>query len=164
VHGAASHDPQQARFALVKALAVEGVGQVEELIVEVMADLVEEGAEKGLDGDDVVALRGSHPDRDAIEPAVVAGHVDAVQLATVIVRTHALDVHGDRRDPEPAAKAVDELLGRGFGRATITRRKRVVDCLHRLDQIGPRRNRQRGARRAWSFSRRSPRSARKRSR
>src|SRR5882724_7810853 len=63
---------KETRFALVEALRVQRVAEVEERVVEVVAELVEERPQEGLEGDDLSALRGQHPDRDHVAAAPVA--------------------------------------------------------------------------------------------
>src|SRR5271167_4220087 len=52
---------RQARLTLVEALGMESLLQGEELVVEVMAELVDHRAQERLESDDLAPLRGTHP-------------------------------------------------------------------------------------------------------
>ena len=101
---------EEARFALVKALRVERIAQVEERVIEVMAELVEERAEKRPEGDHLASLRGEHPDRDDVAAAPVAGGVEPLELATAERRSPIRDEHAHRRNAERRADAVADPL------------------------------------------------------
>src|SRR5256886_17405900 len=64
---------KKTRFPLVEALRVQRVAQVEVGVVEVMADLVKQRAEKGPVGDHLAALCGDHPQPDGVAPVPAAG-------------------------------------------------------------------------------------------
>jgi len=52
---------EQVGFALVEALGVEGFFEVEELVIEVVAEFVEKSPEEGSKGDDPTVFRRPHP-------------------------------------------------------------------------------------------------------
>ena len=81
VDSSAQQRGDEARFALVEALGVEGFRQLVELVVEVMAELVDQRAQERLERDDVPARRGAHPDGDPRRRALVVRLVETVELA-----------------------------------------------------------------------------------
>ena len=74
------------RFALVESLGVEGFLESEQLVVEMMAELMDQRAQERLECDHLLLLRGTHPDGDARGLAVILGLVQSVQLAVAVGR------------------------------------------------------------------------------
>src|SRR5262249_13659861 len=99
--------PEQAGLALVKALGVEGFVEFEELVVQMMTELVDEGAEESAEGYDLLALRGPHPHRHQ-RGAVLLRLVQSVQLAPVVRRPGRVDLEAQARDPEAAGQRVEQ--------------------------------------------------------
>src|SRR5439155_7248146 len=76
----------QVRFALVEAVGMERLLEREQLVVEVVAELVDHSAQKRLEGDDLLPLRRTHPDGDSRRGAAFLGLIQAVQLAVSVDR------------------------------------------------------------------------------
>src|SRR5262245_10353776 len=74
---------KEARFTLVEPLRMEGFAQPEERVVEVMAKLVEERAEKGAIGDHLPPLGSEHPQRDHVAAATAGRRVEPLELSAV---------------------------------------------------------------------------------
>jgi len=70
---------EEARFTLEEAFRVERLPESEKLVVEVVAQLVEERAEKRLELDDLYSLGGAHPNRDDAR-STLTGFIEAVKL------------------------------------------------------------------------------------
>jgi hypothetical protein len=105
---------KQARFALVEALRVQRVAEVEQGVVQVMAELVQQRPEEGAVGHHLAALGGQHPDSDDVTAVTVRGCVETLQLAAAERgaagrHTHAHGGHAERR-----ADAVGDPLREGL--------------------------------------------------
>ena len=55
---------EEARFALVEPFGMKGVGKPEVLVIKVMAELMQEGAEKGPESDRAPLFCRAHPEGD----------------------------------------------------------------------------------------------------
>src|SRR5262245_18109203 len=110
---------EQAGFSLVEALRVEGVLEVQVGVVEVVAELMQEGAQEGAICHHLPALRRPHPEGDAIGPGTVRRHVEPMQLAALVVRPLSLDPNAQRRHPERPAHAVGNALCQRFHRCRL---------------------------------------------
>jgi len=71
---------EQAGFTLVKALGVEGIGQPVEFIIQVVAELVEKCAQKGLERHDAAVFGRAHPECDYRRRPSFSRFVQPVQL------------------------------------------------------------------------------------
>src|SRR5215468_9094700 len=76
---------KQARLALVEALGVKGIREPQISIVDVVAELVEQGAEVRPERDHAALACGAHPELDTRQTAI--GRVEALQLSPAAVRT-----------------------------------------------------------------------------
>src|SRR5437773_2248885 len=76
-----------------------------------MAELVEEGAEKGAEGHHLPALGGEHPHGDQVAAAAVGRRVQALELAAAQRRPARGDAHADARDAKRSADVVPDALG-----------------------------------------------------
>ena len=95
-----------------------------------VAELVEERAEKGPVGDHLAALGRQHPDRDAWTDAAARRLVKSLELAAAERRATPLDANRDRRNTERATDAVRDLLGDrldGAGTSGSERRRQTGD-------------------------------------
>src|ERR1043165_6674724 len=63
---------EETALALEEALGVEGVGQPQVRVIEVVADLVEQRAQERLECDHALVGDGPHPDADARRPPILA--------------------------------------------------------------------------------------------
>src|SRR4029453_13029006 len=86
VAGRTAQGREEARLPLIESLGVQGVLQAQIGIVEMVAELVEQGAEERAVGDDLAALRRPHPERDAVTTGAVGGAVGAGQRARLVLR------------------------------------------------------------------------------
>src|SRR5438445_7618729 len=102
---------EQARLALEEAFGVKRRIEIEVCEVEVVAQLVEQRTQKGLEGDDASALRGAHPDPDA-RTARSRKRVETLELATRIVRPHLEHLERDGRNRKGCRHAADKPCGR----------------------------------------------------
>lgn len=89
---------------------MQGVTEMEQRVVEVVAELVEQRSQEGFERDDLPLLGGQHPDRDVVAPVSVAGFVQPVQLAPTQRGASERDLDSDRRDPEVRADTVGDPL------------------------------------------------------
>src|SRR5712691_9683152 len=90
---------EKARLPSEEAFGVEGVAQLEALVVEVMTHLVEQRAQEGPELHHPAMASGAHPELDPRGAAAVP-RVQAVQLAPARAGTRGQDLHRRRRDPE----------------------------------------------------------------
>src|SRR5439155_24774883 len=86
---------KEARLALIETLRVQRVPQVEQRVVEVMAELVEERAEKCAEGDQLPALGGEHPHVHEVAATAVGRRVQALDLPAAARRPTPGDAHAD---------------------------------------------------------------------
>ena len=114
---------EETRLALVEALGVEGVGQPEMLVVEVVAELVEERAEKGTERDHSPPAGGAHPELDPGGAAAAPCRVEALELAPPAVWARAQDLEATGRDTKRLGQAGEELLGDRLDRGAILARQ-----------------------------------------
>jgi hypothetical protein len=117
---------EETGLALVEALGVEGVGQPEILVVEVVTQLVEERAHERPEGDDPPLASRAHPELDSGRAAAASptpGRVEALQLAPAPVGARAQDLDATGWSAEGAGEAGEELLGRLLYRGPILRRQ-----------------------------------------
>jgi hypothetical protein len=63
---------------------VERLLELEELVIEVMADLVHEGAQERLERDDLPLRRRAHPDGDSSGRPTFFGFVEAMEFAIIV--------------------------------------------------------------------------------
>src|SRR5438552_9083133 len=101
---------KEARLALIETLRVQRVPQVEQRVVEVMAELVEERAEKSAEGDHLPALGGEHPHGHEVAATAVGRRVEALELPSAQRRPTRGDAHAYARDTEPGADVVADAL------------------------------------------------------
>jgi hypothetical protein len=71
----------EAGFSLEEALSVVALSQSEQLVVEVVADFVEKGAQESPKGHDLPTLGSAHPQRDSGIAAECTRLIEAVELA-----------------------------------------------------------------------------------
>ncbi len=93
---------------------MEGLVEREQLVVEVMTQLMDQGSQEGLERDDVFLLRGAHPHADARERAFVLGFVEPVQLAGTVRRPGRQHAYAHFRHVISAIQRVDQRLARGL--------------------------------------------------
>src|SRR5581483_1298317 len=109
-----------ARLALVEALRVERVGEAQVTVVQVVAELVEQRAEVGPEGDDPPLSRGAHPELDAGRPAPSVLRVEALELAPLAVRPRRQHLDPARPDLErPRERGEERLRGLLDGQAIL---------------------------------------------
>src|SRR6185436_7862696 len=77
---------EQARFALEESLGVKRVLELEQLVIQVMAELVEQRPQERPKRDHAPVMRGPHPHRDDGWRAFLGRFVQAVQLARARAR------------------------------------------------------------------------------
>src|SRR5213592_1252426 len=114
---------KEARLSLIETLRVQRVPQVEQRVVEVMAELVEERAEKSAEGDHLPALGGEHPHGHEVAATAVGRRVEALELAAAQRRPARGDAHADTRNAERGADVVADALGERLHVALPTRRE-----------------------------------------
>src|SRR5207237_7537269 len=86
------------RLARVEAFGVESLVETVELVIEVVAELVDERAQERPELDDLLALRGAHPQRDPRGSARdLVRFIEPLQLATGIGRPAREHAHDDGR-------------------------------------------------------------------
>jgi len=119
---------EEARFALVEAFGVEGFFEVEEFVIEVVAEFVEEGPEESSESDDPTVYRRAHPHADARGSPSLGGCVEAVQFTPVLGRTHCQHFNLDMGHLEPRREGRGEILGNCLDPATVL----VFQCLGEL--------------------------------
>src|SRR5262249_22702139 len=98
------------------------------LVVEMMAELVDERAQERLERDDVAPRRRAHPDRDLRALALVFGLVESVELAGLVGRALRENGNADPRHAVPRDEYVDKTLARNLDRCAIVARERVADA------------------------------------
>ena len=64
---------KKAGFALVKSFRVKRFGEIIKLVIQVMADLVQQRPQKGPEGHDQAPLRSAHPTEITAEARPCAG-------------------------------------------------------------------------------------------
>ena len=115
---------EEARLALVEALRVEGIGEPEVPVVEVVTELVEESPEVGPERHDPPLPRRAHPELDAGQTAVL--DVEALELPPATVRAGGQHLHATGPDAERAGESGEEGLGRHLdGEAVLGEEGRV---------------------------------------
>jgi hypothetical protein len=107
------------------------IGETETLVVEVVAELVEKGAEKGLELDHLRPLRRAHPERDP-EAAFLIRLIETVKLARLPRRSPLRDAHPERGNAEGYGQSVHERLGGELRRSGVAARE---GALERLDAL-----------------------------
>src|SRR5207248_2704791 len=118
------------RFALVKAVGMKGFLEREELVVEVVAKLVDQRAQKRLEGDDLTPLRRAHPGGDARPRAPLGRLVEPVQLAVFFRRAPVQDTHAHRRHAIACIQLVDQTLACALHRVAVVGGQRRLDAPH----------------------------------
>lgn len=115
--------PQKARLTPIEPFRVERVVESKTMVVEMVAQLVEQGSEKGPELHHLGALRRPHPERD-LDSTVLVRLVEAVELARLPGGAALLDADAHRRDAQSFHQPVDECLCRSFrGRSTAVRQR-----------------------------------------
>ncbi len=90
---------------------MERLVELVELVVEVVADLVQQRAKEGAELHDVLLLRGAHPHSDPREVAGdLVGLVQALQLVGGIGRTPLEHLHDDARRSQLRIEGIDQAL------------------------------------------------------
>jgi len=107
------------------------IGETQTLVVEVVAELVEKGAEKGLELDHLRPLRRAHPERDP-EAAFLVRLIETLELARLPGRPPLRDPHPERGNAESHGQSVHERLGRELRRSDVAARE---GALERLDAL-----------------------------
>src|SRR5450432_659153 len=97
----------QRRLALVEALRMKRLLEHEQLVVEMVTKLVNQRAQKGLERDDVLLLRGAHPYADAGERSLVFRFVEAVQFAGAVRGSRRLHPYPHRGDAIAGRQRID---------------------------------------------------------
>ena len=100
---------KQAGLAFVESFGVERVRQFEQIIIEMMAELVQQGAQKSAQRDDLTALRRAHPYVDMRGSASAGARVETVQLAPVPARSGRIDRYPYRRRSQALRDRVDQF-------------------------------------------------------
>src|SRR5438874_9138059 len=113
----------QARFPLIKALGMKRLLEHEQLIVEVMAKLVNERTQKRLERDNLPPLRRAHPDGDPRFSSSLLRFVKAVQLAVVARWTLRKHPHAHRRNLVTAHQRIDQPLARQLSPSAVFAQK-----------------------------------------
>jgi len=117
-------------FSLVEALGVEGLRQLEMLIVQVMTELMDQGPQKSPKGHHLPSLRRAHPDGDPSGPAPLHGIVQTVKFPPAPGRSHRQDCNTERTDLEADREGGNQLLTeRFYGPALLTSQR--LGQLHR---------------------------------
>src|SRR6185503_9171251 len=125
---------EEAGLALEEALGVERVGQAQVLVVEVVADLVEQRAQEGAEGHHAAVAHGPHPDADA-RPAPLVARVEAVQLRVAQAGTDGQDADVGRRHAEHRGQGPAEAAGRPLERRAIVGQERGAHRRHQRAQL-----------------------------
>ena len=97
------------------------------LVVEVVADLVNQRAQERAERDDLLPLRGAHPHGDARRDAALLGLVEAVQFAVVGRRALREHAHADRRHAVAGGQRVGKPLARALAARAIVGLERARD-------------------------------------
>src|SRR5512139_1455496 len=79
---------EQAGFTFVKSFCVERIGQVVKLIVQMMAELMQKGSQKGFERDHAAVLGRAHPERDQGSGASFSRLVQSMQFSPRCGRTY----------------------------------------------------------------------------
>ena len=119
---------EEAGFALVEALGVEGFFETEEFIIEMVAEFVEKGPEKGPEGHHATVFCRPHPHGHAGGSPSLGGCVEAVELAPVLGGTRCQHLDLDMGYLEPRCEGRGEILGHCLDPATVL----VFQCLGEL--------------------------------
>ena len=104
---------EQARLALEEALRVVRVGELQQLVVEMVHELVEERPQERLEGHHAPLLGRAHPELDLRHAAAVAG-VEAMQLGVAQRGPHRQDLDARRRHVQHLPDAAAEVLHGGL--------------------------------------------------
>ena len=123
--------PQEARFPPIKPFGMERIGEPETLVIEVMAQLVEKGAEKCLELDHLRPLRRPHPERDP-EAAFLVRLIETVKLARLPRRPSLRDPHSKSGNAEGHGESIHKRLGRELGCGGAPAREGVLESFDPL--------------------------------
>src|SRR5207248_3784755 len=101
---------REARFPLIEAFGMKSLFERKQLVVEMVAKLMDEGSQERLERDDLSARRGAHPDSDPRFRASFLRLVQSVQLAIVTGRPLCENPDADRRHLVSIDQHVDQTL------------------------------------------------------
>jgi len=93
---------------------MKGFLERKQLVIEVMTDLVYQGAQESLERDHLLLLSGSHPQRDARSHTLFFGLVESMQLPVVVGRPPQQHFHPDRGHVITLDERIDQILARGL--------------------------------------------------
>src|SRR6266540_54160 len=134
----------QARFALVEPFGVERFLEREKLVVEVVAQFVDHGAQERLEGDDLPSLRRAHPDGDSRRRAALLGLVQAMQLAVAVDGPLGENPHAQLRHAISGGERVEQALAFALHRPSVVRAQSSLKTQHRRTVLLASRNAERG--------------------
>lgn len=110
---------EEAGFALVEALSMEGVLEAEEFVIKVVTEFVQEGPQEGPKGHHLTALRRAHPHSHLGRHSILGWCVQAMQFTPGPGRAFGEDFDLDGRHAESARQAGYECLGNRLSLSTV---------------------------------------------
>ncbi len=110
---------KKAGLALVKSFRVKRFGEIIKLVIQVMADLVQQRPQKGPESHDLAPLRSAHPDRDNGRGASLRRHVQSLKLAPGCMRSDVKHVHPNRRRLKAGCDAGCKFSAESFGHCSV---------------------------------------------
>jgi hypothetical protein len=107
----------------------------EQLVVEVMAQLVDDRAQEALEGHDLTLLRRAHPHGDQRPALAFIRLVQTVQLAVVVRRPRGHDLQADGRHRVAFGERIAHRLRDALHGRTIFRRQRGAQRGHGRSKV-----------------------------
>jgi hypothetical protein len=109
----------EAGLSLVEALGVEGLREIEKLIVQVVAEFMDQGPEEGPEGDYLTALSRAHPNGDPGGSVALRGVVKTVKFSPTPRWTRCHDFNLDRVNFETGRNSGHDCFAGGFCYSTV---------------------------------------------
>jgi hypothetical protein len=94
---------------------VEGLFEIEKLVVQVVAELMEEGAQEGAKGHHLCPMGRPHPERDTGKIFVLTRLVETVELPPAVPGPHLQYGYLNWRHLKSLGETVDQLLADSLG-------------------------------------------------
>src|SRR5882672_522340 len=101
---------KQAGFTVIEAFRMEGLRKFIELVIEMMANLVQQRAQIALESDDALVFRGAHPELDLRRLAVLFRQIESVQFAPIVAWPDCKHLGAQRRHLQLPDDAIRDLL------------------------------------------------------
>ena len=132
--------PNKARFSLVEPFSVEGLFELQALVVHVMTQLMQDCPKERLELDHLSSLRRSHPNRDSVD-SILAWFIQTMELACLPGRPAPQHLDTKGRHFQRLGESIHERLCGALGACPVTAVELSLQCVDEIadpiDLVGP---------------------------